>query len=94
MKRKIIFLFIFLTFTYDKIIGQGTINNYPFGYSALPKARLSFPSNSPLVSLDTGIALSMLYTHANISDSAGNMLFYTNGITVIGRNNDSMPNGD
>ena len=58
-----------------------------FGYNA----GLDFRSGTP-VALEDGA----LYTEegcATISDPSGNLLFYTNGITVWDRNHQIMPNG-
>lgn len=78
---------------YSFCFGQGVINNYPFGHDNWPKALLNFPNNVPSVSVDTNITLRMRYTHANISDSNGILLFYTNGIKVMDGNHYTMPNG-
>jgi len=41
----------------------------------------------------TNAAMRMYKGGATISDSAGNLLFYTNSQTVWNRNNDTMENG-
>ena len=39
------------------------------------------------------VEMEFVQAHANISDSAGNMLFYTNGYYIANANNDTMLNG-
>ena len=55
------------------------------------EAGLSFHTNPPTVLLDG--AMSNLEGVATISDAAGNLLFYTNGIEVWDRTHQVMPNG-
>lgn len=67
---------------------QKQFNNWYFGfYNAL-----SFNSGSPVV-----LPNSVMFANegsASISDTAGNLLFYTNGITVWGSNHIMLPNGN
>jgi PKD repeat protein len=66
---------------------QGETKNWYFGVFA----GVSFPSTGP-VALTNG----SLYTTegcSSISDTAGNLLFYTDGITVYNSNHVAMPNG-
>ena len=54
---------------------------------------LNFNSNPPGQSVTTSV-LYMSDMAAAISDTAGNLLFYTNGFKVINNNNQLMENGD
>lgn len=66
---------------------QSLDNNWVFGQNA----GLSFSSGVP------ESFTSVIYTYeacASISDSSGNLLFYTNGQEVWNRNHEVMPNGD
>lgn len=67
---------------------QGEANIWYFGVNA----GLDFNSGSPVPLLDG--ALNTLEGCATISDSSGNLLFYTDGITVYNRNHVQMLNGD
>ncbi len=62
-------------------------NNWYFG----EKAGLSFNTEPPKVLTDG--KLSTREGCASISDNTGNLLFYTNGVTVWDRNHNVMPNG-
>jgi len=66
---------------------QGQMDNWVFGDSA----GLNFDSVDPIFFL-TGIRT--LETCASISDTDGNLLFYTNGVQVWNRENMLMPHGD
>jgi gliding motility-associated-like protein len=66
---------------------QNYYNNWYFGHNA----GLSFNTSPP-----TALAGGQINTPegtASISNSAGNLLFYTDGVTVWGRNHAVMPNG-
>lgn len=93
MKNKL-YLFICFCLGSWNASSQGLINNYYFGYLSWPSVNMNFPNNIPLIQVDSNIALSFRYTHANISDTNGHVLFYTNGISVVDANHDSMPNGN
>ena len=67
--------------------GQGENNIWYFGYYA----GLDFNSGIP-VPLTNG-QMNQWEGVATISDSAGNLLFYTDGMTVWNRNHQVMPNG-
>ena len=55
---------------------------------------LNFKNESLNITKTTIGVLSFLdYTNASISDSSGNLLFYTNGISAFNRNHQIMPNG-
>jgi len=68
-------------------LGQKQTDNWYFGYGAA----LNFSSGSPVVV--TGSAMNTGEGSAAISDNAGNLLFYTNGIQVWDKTNTQMPNG-
>jgi hypothetical protein len=54
-------------------------------------AAVNFSSGSPVAV--AGCAMSTVEGCATISDAAGNLLFYTDGINVWNKNNIAMPNG-
>ncbi len=84
--QNIIFIIFILINTYT--FAQTKIwNNWYFG----DKAGLSFNTESPTVLTDG--QLSTVEGCATISDNDGNLLFYTNGVTVWDRNHNIMPNG-
>ncbi len=66
---------------------QGQANNWYFGSNA----GLTFNTNPP-TALTNG-ALNTSEGCATLSNAAGNLLFYTDGITVYNRNHLAMPNG-
>ena len=77
--------------------GQGINNIWLMGYSSsagLPfgNTRIDFSSGVPNITYDS-INMNFSITHANISDSAGNLLFYTNGYYIADANDDTMQNG-
>lgn len=95
MKFKILFVLLFLPFLL--FAQQGINNNWLQGYQSsggIPfgQSRLDFFSGNPVISYDS-IKMDFNHTHANISDSLGNMLFYTNGYYIANANNDTMFNG-
>jgi WD40 repeat protein len=69
-------------------LAQGETANWYFGKNA----GISFKGDSA-VALTNG-RLTTEEGSATISDKAGNLLFYTNGITVWNRNHRVMPNGN
>lgn len=66
---------------------QKQYNQWYFGYGAA----LNFNSGSPVPLLNNAITTDE--GGASISDSAGNLLFYTNGEVVMNRLHQQMPNG-
>lgn len=86
MIKKIAFpiLFLFTIFSYS----QGEANIWYFGKNA----GLDFNSGSPLALTDG--QLNTLEGCATISNSSGQLLFYTDGITVFNKNHEVMPNGN
>jgi hypothetical protein len=80
---------LFLLFYYLPLKPQaGPYSNWYFGANA----GLTFNSGAP-VALTNG-ALTTTEGVATISDLSGNLLFYTNGVTVWDRNHTIMPNGN
>ncbi|CDF79024.1 PKD domain-containing protein [Formosa agariphila KMM 3901] len=80
-------LFVICLIVVTQAHSQQESANWFFG----EKAALSFNSNSPV-----SIANSSLETHegsATISDEQGNLLFYTDGVTIWDKRNRAMPNG-
>jgi hypothetical protein len=71
----------------NSIFSQGQFNNWYFGTNA----GLTFSSGSP-VALTNG-QTSTIEGVATISDASGNLLFYTDGITVYNRLHSAMTNG-
>lgn len=69
---------------------QGEANWWYFGYNT-GYAGLDFNGGSP-VAVTNG-QLSTYEGCASISDAAGNLLFYTDGIKVWNKNHVQMPNG-
>ena len=86
--KKIAISLILFTLCVD-LFAQAEASNWLFGYGS----GISFSDNNSRV---TAIATSRIDTNegcASISDSQGNLLFYTDGITVWNRNNLIMQNG-
>ncbi len=69
-------------------LAQKESNNWYFGNTA----GVTFSSGSP-VAVTNG-SMNAIEGCATISDSAGNLLFYTNGVSVWNRNHILMPNGN
>mgnify|MGYP006162242975 FL=1 len=81
------YLLLLVLFCASYLFGQGEANNWYFGNYA----GLSFNSNPP-VALTNG-ALTTSEGCATISDAAGNLLFYSDGLNVWNRNHLIMSNG-
>ncbi len=84
--KKFILLVVFL-FLSSQSFAQGEANIWYFGY----KAGLDFNSGAP-VALTNG-QLNTQEGCAVISTAAGQLLFYTDGITIWDKNHAIMPNG-
>ncbi|MBI2259442.1 MAG: gliding motility-associated C-terminal domain-containing protein [Flavobacteriia bacterium] len=76
--------FIFLT---NIIIAQGESKNWYFGYNA----GINFSSGTAIALNNS--AMSTDEGSASISDANGNLLFYTDGVTIYDRNHNIMQNG-
>jgi gliding motility-associated-like protein len=85
---KQILLFATLTLYSVFSFSQGKeANNWYFGF----KAGISFQDGYPSALLDN--AMDFPFGTSSISDSAGNLLFYTNGENVYNKKHQQMPNG-
>jgi hypothetical protein len=84
MKNFLAVVFIFLS---SVVFSQGETDNWYFGQNA----GLNFATNPPTPLLDG--ELDTNEGCAVLSDSDGNLLFYTDGSTVWNRNHDIMMNG-
>lgn len=93
MKFLSIWLFYFSYIICSCCNGQGIINNYPFGYTGPTRGNMNLFSGNPVITTDSTYNYRLSYTHANISDSLGNLLIFTNGVVVLDGNHDTMPNG-
>lgn len=80
-----LFLFVFL-FTFSGVQAQREAANWYFGL----KAGLDFNSGIPESQVGQ---LQTIEGSATISDRNGNLLFYTDGVTVYDRQHNPMPNG-
>lgn len=81
---KIILFSLFTTVSF----GQNQANNWLFGRGC------GITFNDKVPSAFTGSALNTEEGCAVISNSTGNLLFYTDGITVWNKNHQAMPNGN
>ncbi len=79
----ILFLFAFVC-----LQAQGEINKWYFGN----KAGVSFDTNPPLALTDG--ELNTIEGCSSISDSSGNLLFYTDGRSIWDKEHNIMPNAD
>ncbi|WP_026726155.1 T9SS type B sorting domain-containing protein [Flavobacterium sasangense] len=84
MKKIVAFVFVFLS---QLIFSQGEANIWYFGQNA----GLDFSSGSP-VALTNG-QLNTYEGCATLSDASGQLLMYTDGVTVYNRNHNVMING-
>ena len=86
--RKIIILLI-ICFTCSFTFAQSEAANWYFGYNS----GIKFNQNTNTVSSVNNGQLSTFEGCASISDDSGNLLFYTDGITVWNKNHSVMSNG-
>lgn len=87
MKKIVLILSLFISIN---VAGQGEAANWYFGFGA----GMQFDRNSGTVTSVSDGQLSTNEGCATISDADGNLLFYTDGITVYNRNHLVMPNGN
>ncbi len=86
MKNNLFFTILFCFFVSD-VYAQKESNNWYFGeYSGI-----AFPSGVPMALYNS--AMYSWNGCSTISDTTGNLLFYTNGEVVYNRNHQQMPNG-
>ena len=88
MKKKITLLLAFSIILPASIFGQGETSNWYFGNNA----GIRFNNNGTVTALDDG-RLDTFEGCTTISDTLGNLLFYTDGIIVYDRNHNIMQNG-
>lgn len=84
-KHSLILVFLLLNF-FSAFRAQNEAINWHFGYGAA----LSFSSNPPSISSGS---LNTNEGCASISDAAGNLLFYTDGVTIYNQTHAVMANG-
>ena len=87
MKGKLILILIVFSFTSGLVNAQKENNNWYFG--AL--AGMNFSTNQPTPLFNSG--LNSIEGCASVSDSLGNLLFYTNGTEVFTKSHNLMQNG-
>jgi len=86
-------LFLIYLFFLKAYSQQGINNIWLSGYdNAFGETKINFITGSPNI-VAYPIPMDFNYTHANISDSLGNLLFYTNGCYIADASNDTMQNG-
>jgi hypothetical protein len=95
---RIKFIVVFLMLNSYAHSQQGISNIWLLGYGSAAGvapygiSHFDFISGSPVITYDS-LAMDFRHTHANISDSLGNLLFYTNGVYIADASNDTMQNG-
>jgi len=94
---KNIWLFLFLIFS-TQLYSQGISNLWLFGNdtaSTFPWGayNLNFQTNPFTIQIQP-TRIPVQSTNANIADSLGNLLFYTNGVNIASANGDTMLNGN
>lgn len=87
MKKGTLILIV-LVLTYGQSFAQAEASNWYFGENS----GIRFNANGTVSPLSNG-KLSTIEGCATISDSNGNLLFYTDGINVWNKNHEIMPNG-
>ncbi len=98
IEKKFALIVFVLLLNYSGIFSQSKDNYWPLGYSSfttdtlLGGMKLTFPGN--IAVLDThSRKMSFRYTNAAISNDAGSLLFYTNGVYIANALDDTMLNG-
>jgi uncharacterized protein (TIGR02145 family) len=85
-----IYGFLFILFLIPcHIIAQGEWNQWRFGWYA----GLTFNSGIPVGVTGSALTQSSGGTSSTVSDSSGNLLFYSNGYEIWNKNDALMPNG-
>lgn len=93
--KRALFIMLLFVFNYGNLFAQGNgVNNiWLMGYNGgLDESEIDFVTGQPTISA-LQIPMDFRHTHANISDSAGNLLFYTNGVYIADATHDTMMNG-
>lgn len=97
MKNIIFFTFLIFPFL---SISQKHDYNWLFGYEGdagveeFGISQLNFNHNPVLIEKQDSAFMKIDVSHASISDSLGNLLFYTNGCYIADKNHQMMPNSD
>lgn len=86
LKKNLLFLFYLLLFA--KVISQKEFNQWHMGN----RVSINFNSNPPIVNNNSNS--NTAEGTASVADCEGNLLFYTNGITIWNKNNARMDNGE
>ncbi len=86
--RGIINIFIFLSIPLG-CLSQGEFNNWYFGHYC----GITFNSGAPVFLPGNPMHIGGALAEASVSDSAGNLLFFSNGVNLYNRNKYVMPNG-
>ena len=91
--RFILLLFFFL-FSHLLSFSQGLNNLFMFGFNqnGNTPCNMDLQGGTPVLNTETR-GMNLNASHANITDSVGNLLFYTNGVYIADRTNDTMQNG-
>jgi uncharacterized protein (TIGR02145 family) len=84
--RRILFAFLALSPVF--LSAQGEFNKWYFGYLAGIDFNSTPPSALPASAMNT------MYASVSVADSLGNLLFYSQGLSVYNRNHQIMPNGN
>ncbi|MEO8086281.1 MAG: T9SS type A sorting domain-containing protein [Bacteroidota bacterium] len=94
MKRTLIFIFfgIFLICNINKSVASNPLENYYKKWYFGNQAGIDFFNNNVPVAITTSSLNTFDYGSA-VCNSAGNVLFYTNGVTVWDNSNSIMSNG-
>ena len=91
-RRIFCILMLFPCGVFSQGISNMWLSGYRSGFQGFGGSNINFYSGFP----DTNYVYRQMNIndcHANISDSLGNLLFYTNGIYIANSNNDTMLNG-
>jgi hypothetical protein len=83
-------LLIIFSYLPGYLFSQGEFNNWYFGMPS-PGTGITFNSGSP-VTIPNGVMWSAIST-VSVSDSTGNLLFFSDGFTVYNKNKNVMQNG-
>ncbi len=93
MKKLLIIVLVLFIKTICYSQGRDNLWMLGYGQSAINgKINIDFQSGAPIISISTR-TMNMSITHANITDTNGNLLFYTNGACIANAVDDTMPNG-
>lgn len=87
MLRKLLIIKLFILLLSHNSLGQQELNNWIFG----DKVQLNFSTSPPTIVPNS--SFSNTENASVISDEFGNLLFYTNGTSIINKNHFTMENG-